>query len=179
MQEISVVTDQDRAHRATELRAMKAAEERDYLAQEEADRRANSDFVQVTPKGWARMQKLMKENLPAARIYAFLAEHIDAVAGAVVVSQEVIAQEIGVHVRTVKRHTAYLEDQGCLVRIKVGIGVYAYCLDPHEIWRSWHKGKETAAFVTRTLVSKRDQPGTVDRRLRMMVSELQPDAVQA
>lgn len=177
MHEMSVTTDRQRSLRMREIIAEKAAEERDHKVQQDQDKRANSDFTQVYPKGWKRLQVLMRENAAAARIYAFLAEHIDAVCGAVVVSQEVMAEALDVHRRTIVRHTAYLEKVGAVVRIQVGIGVYAYCLDPSEVWRSWHKSKDLAAFVTKTLVSKTErQNSLVDRRLRMMVKEINPSA---
>jgi len=87
------------------------------------------------------------------------------------VAQEVIAAELGIHVRTVKRLTKVLEAQSAIVRIRVGTGVYAYALDPEEVWRSWDEKKEHAAFVTRTLVLKRDREnGDVRRKLKLMMT---------
>lgn len=148
------------------------AQDRDQEAADEAARKGNRDFVQVYPKGWARLQQLIRSNPSAARVFAFLAEHIDGTAGAVVVSQEVIAEALGVHVITIKRQTKMLEDQGALVRIRVGTGVYAYALDPNEVWRSWDDKKPHAAFTTRTLVKKADRSnGQVRRKLKVMLGE--------
>ena len=147
-----------------------AAQDREQEVADEAAKRANRDFVQVYPKGWKRLQSLIKTNPSAARVYAFLAEHIDGVAGAVVVSQDVMASELGVHVITIKRQTKLLEDEGALVRIRVGTGVYAYALDPGEIWRSWDGQKESAAFLTKTLVRKSDRSNNqVRRKLKVMM----------
>lgn len=149
-----------------------AAQDRAREAQNEADKRANRDFVQVYSKGWKRLRSLIQDNPSAARVYAFIAEHIDGACGAVVVSQEVLAKEIGVHERTIRRLTQQLEDMGALVRIKVGTGVYAYALDPTEIWKSWDAKKDCAAFVTKTLVLKSDQAnGQVRRKLKLMMGE--------
>ena len=149
-----------------------AAQDRDREAAEEASRRSNRDFVQVYPKGWARLQKLIRTNPSAARVYAFLAEHIDGACGAVVVSQEVLAKELDVHERTVRRLTQSLEKDGAIVRIKVGTGVYAYALDPQEIWRSWDDKKDCAAFTTKTLVLKGDRANAqVRRKLKVMMGE--------
>ena len=167
-----VVTDEDRRVRRVELEAEDKSQEAARMAAEEAARRQNRDFVQVYPKGWKRLQALIKTNPSAARVYAFLAEHVDGTAGAVVVSQEVLAKELGVHVRTVKRLTKALEDAAAVVRIRVGTGVYAYALDPEEVWKSWDDKKEHAAFVTRTLVLKRDREnGEVRRKLRFMMGQ--------
>lgn len=162
-----VATDAQRAARKVEMEA--EDRERDK-AREEAKK--NRGFVQVYPKGWSRLQELIKSNPGAARIYAFLAEHIDATCGAVVVSQDVMAGELGIHVRTIQRHTRFLEEVGAVIRIKVGIGVYAYALDPHEVWRSWDDRKETSAFVTKTLVRTSDQENSeIRRRLNVMIKE--------
>ena len=58
--------------------------------------RENRGFVQVYPQGWQRIRSLMSENPTAAKVYAVLAEHIDPSCGAVVVSQDVLAEMVGV-----------------------------------------------------------------------------------
>lgn len=168
----SVVTDQDRVVRAIELDAEGALQMAAKAAEEDAARRANRDFVQVYPKGWKRLQRLIQTNPSAARVFAFLAQHVDGTVGAVVVSQEIIASELGVHVRTIKRQTKALEDEGAIVRIRVGTGIYAYALDPSEVWRSWDDKKDLAAFHTRTLVKKSDRAnGQVRRKLKLMMGQ--------
>lgn len=153
------------------LREMRARD-RDEEATQERARTGNRDFTQVYPKGWRRLQSLIKHDPPGARIYAFLAEHMDGTCGTVVVSQEVMAGELGIHERTVRRITKRLEDDGAFVRIKIGMGVYAYALDPTEVWRSWNDKKAHAAFTTKTLVRKADREnGTVQRKLKLMVGE--------
>jgi Fe2+ or Zn2+ uptake regulation protein len=147
--------------------AAKAAE----AARTDELRRENRGFVQVYPQGWARLRSLIADNPPAARVYSILAEHIDPSAGAVVVSQAVLAEMTQSSERTVRRHTQYLEERGALVRIRVSGSVYAYCLNPAEVWRAWDSQKDMAAFVTRTLVKKGDQDALVKRRLQMMVRE--------
>lgn len=149
-----------------------AARDRDQESEDEAGKRRNRDFVQVYPKGWRRLQTLIRTNPSAARVYAFLAEHVDGTCGAVVVTQEVIAAELGVHKRTVIRLTQELEKAGAIVRLKVGTGVYAYALDPNEIWKSWDDRKECAAFVTKTLVLKSDRANNqVRRKLKVMMGD--------
>lgn len=133
--------------------------------------RENRGFVQVYPQGWQRIRSLMSENPTAAKVYAVLAEHIDPSCGAVVVSQDVLAEMVGVSERTIRRATAYLEEVLALVRIRVSGSVYAYALDPKEVWRAWDCQKEQAAFLTRTLVKKNGQNALVKRRLQMMLRE--------
>lgn len=152
-------------------RAELAAQDRDDATAEDQAKR-NEGFVQVYEKGWHRLQVLIQANPTAARIYAFFAQHIDSSAGAVVVAQTVLAEQLGISEITVRRQTKWLEDNNAIVRIRVGAGVYAYALDPEEIWRSWDSKKEYAAFNTKTLVSKRDREnGTIKRKLSVMISE--------
>jgi len=165
---VSVATPEERRARMMEL----AARDRDTVMEAEAARRSNKDFVQVYPKGWTRLQALIKSNPAAARVYAYLAQHIDGAVGAVVVSQEVLAAALGVHEITIRRQTKFLEESGALVRIRVGSGVYAYALDPEEVWKAWGDRKDEAAFVTRTLVRKSDRHnGEVRRKLKVMLTE--------
>lgn len=149
--------------------AAKAAHE----AKAEELRRENRNFTQVYALGWKRLRALISENPAAAKIYAVLAEHMDPQAGAVVVAQAVLADMTGSSERTVRRATSYLEQQGALVRIKVGGGVYAYCLSPAEVWKAWDSQKESAAFLTKTLVKKGADASTISRRLKLMVKEHQ------
>lgn len=163
---LQVVTDADRNMRLAEFKAMDA----DAVVASDRARISNRNFTQVYPKGWARLQELIRTDPPAARVYAFLAEHIDGTCGAVVVAQDVMASELGVHERTIRRLTKRLDDAGALVRIKIGMGVYAYALDPTEVWRSWDDKKDHAAFTTKTLVRKVDRENnTVQRKLKVMV----------
>jgi Fe2+ or Zn2+ uptake regulation protein len=133
--------------------------------------RENRNFVQVYPQGWRRLRMLISDNPAAAKVYALLAENIDPSAGAVVVAQAVLAEMTGTSERTVRRATAYLEEQRALVRIKIGGGVYAYALNPSEVWRAWDIGKDSAAFITRTLVKKSGENSTIHRRLQVMIRE--------
>jgi len=164
---MDVVTDADRRVRLAELRAG----DRDQEAAAEAAKR-NEGFVQVYDKGWERIRALIQANPQAARLYAYFAQYIDPACGAVVASQELLAEELGVSRRTIVRHVAYLENVGALVKIKVGGVVWAYALDPTEVWRSWDDKKATAAFITRTLVKRQDRAnGHVKRRLMVMLGQ--------
>lgn len=158
--------------RMMEIRALERQEEAARAAKEEAARTANRDFTQVYPAGWRRLQGLIQSDPAAARIYSFLAEHIDPACGAVVVSQAVMAEMLGLHERTIRRITKRLEEAHALVRIRVACSVYAYALDPAEVWKSWDEKKEFAAFRTKTLVKKSDREnGVVNRKLQVMLSQ--------
>jgi len=146
-------------------------------AKERDDDRMNSGFAQVYPKGWARLRWLLREKPTAAALYTWFAEHVDPNGGALVVSQAVIAERMGLSEITIRRLTGWMEEHHCIARVRVGTGVYAYALDPDEIWKSWDSAKEYAVFRTKTLVSKRDKHNqTVARRIQMMLKEPPPEA---
>ena len=116
-------------------------EVREARKEKDAQRRAelsreNKDFAQVYAKGWRRLQSLIQTNPSAARLYALIAENMDPQGGAVVASQTVLAEMLGVTDRTIRTLTKALEDQRAIVRIRVGAGTYAYALDPDEIWKA-------------------------------------------
>ncbi|WP_296428672.1 helix-turn-helix domain-containing protein [Yoonia sp.] len=143
-----------------------------YAAAVDDEDRKNRNFVQVYPKGWQRIRWLMQEKPNAARLYSWIAEHMDPDGGALVVSQVVMAEALDVSEITIRRLTKWLEDRNVMVRVRVGTGVYAYALDPNEVWRAWDTSKEFAVFNTKTLVKKntRDNRG-VERRIRIMMKE--------
>ena len=83
----------------TEVR--EGSKERDAQRRAELSRE-NKDFVQVYPKGWKRLQSLIQTNPSAARLYALIAENMDPKGGAVVASQTVLAEMLGVTDRTIR-----------------------------------------------------------------------------
>lgn len=117
----------------------------------DAPKRQNRDFRQLYPKGIARIRQLIGENKNAAFIYLYLAEHLDENIGALVVGQKTLCEELGISRTTLWRHCKYLEEQGALVRIPIEGSVYAYALDPTEIWANTNSAKERALFRTKTL----------------------------
>lgn len=156
-----------------EAKARAADEEARAKARKEQERTSNVNFVQVYPKGWERIRALIAKNKSAAILYAYLAEHIDPAAGAVVASQDLLSEETGISRTTIWRASKYLEEVGALIRLKVSGQVYAYCLDPSEVWKAWDTAKKTAAFNTKTIVKKADQEGSVKRRIQVLMKEQQ------
>lgn len=140
----------------------------DDRASEEEKRRGDSDFIKVYPRGWDKLQELIEEYPQAAKMYAFLAKHIDAGVGAVVASQTLLAERLNVSERTVRRLGIYLEEHHALVRIKIQGNLCAYALNPEEVWKSWKDHKDYAAFNTRTLARNKDNTD-VNRRLNVML----------
>lgn len=170
MSQISVVTPEQRLARFLGL-----LEERQTEEEQSEKAKKNKNFVQFYPNGFERIKSLIEAKQPTAlKLYMFLAEHMEPGTGAVVASQQLLADELEVSVRTIKTVSKYLEDIGAIIRIRLGAGtVYAYCLDPSEVWRSWDTTKKYAAFNTRTLAHRKDN-GDVKRRLMVMLKGQEP-----
>src|SRR3954465_88258 len=87
-------------------------------------------FAKVYDKGWDTLA-VMAGNAMAIRVYAFIAKHCDHL-NALVCPVEVMAEELGVSERTVRRATKFLEDNKHLVVVKVGTA-NAYVLDATDL----------------------------------------------
>ncbi len=162
--DLSISTSEERLQRFMQLVREKLDED-----QKARETKKNKDFIQVYEKGFQRISSLINKNPSAAKLYVFLAGHIEPGTGAVVASQELLAEELGVSTRTIRRLSKALEEEGAMIRIRLGAGsIYAYCLDPDEVWKSWNTSKKYAAFTTKTLARKEDN-GDVKRRLMVML----------
>lgn len=149
------------------------------IAREEQEReeaRQNKNFIQVYTRGWDALRKIIDIDPGAAKLFALLAEHIDASCGAVICTQEFLAKHLDCSVRTVQRRCVALEDADALTRIQVQGRVYAYALNPRLVWRGYHTSKPYAAFNTKMLI---DKNGEVIRRLKVLALKQNPkDGVQ-
>lgn len=136
-------------------------------------------FIQVYSSGFKRIAELFSKYPLAGILYLFLAEHIEPGTGAVVASQELLAEEMEVTTRTIRTATKWLEDNGALLRIRLGAGsIYAYCLDPNEVWKSWDTSKKYAAFNTKTLARQKDN-GDIKRLLQVMLKGKKPSDLES
>lgn len=168
---IIVSTPQDRLNRLNELEEERRREE---MESEEAKK--NKNFAQVYSDGWTKIREFVKDKQTnAVTLYAFLAEHMDPNTGAVVASQALLAEKIGVSVATIKNVCIYLEKKNALIRINLGKGtVQAYCLNPEMVWKSFDNKKQFAAFNTKTLARTADN-GDVIRKLKLMIHSDKPE----
>ena len=175
MNQINVVTAEQRLARFIEL-----AEERQREEEQSQKNKKNKNFIQLYSSGFERIRSLIEANQPTAlKLYLFLAEHIEPGTGAVVASQQLLADELKVSRRTIKTVSKYLEEIGAIVRIRLGAGtVYAYCLDPNEIWKSWNTSKKYAAFKTKTLARQKDN-GDIKRRLMVMLKGEEEETIES
>ena len=129
-------------------------------------RRENAAFTQVYSQGWNRLRELMKKDAQAATLYAFLAEQMGP-DGTISASRATLAAALEIGERTVSRHVKSLEDLGAIIVLKNGT-TNVYCLNPAEVWKSFDNAKPYAAFNTRTLVSKAENPW-VKKRLAVLL----------
>lgn len=148
------------------LNEIKREELEELKKQEEA--RKNKGFTQVYPKGWKRIIELSKGNSGATGLYAFFAEHIDPSCGAVVCDQQFLADQFNVTTRTIRNWLTYLEKANAIIKIPVSGRVYAYALDPHEVWKGYNTSKDYAAFKSKTLVNKDE---SIQRRIMSMFKD--------
>lgn len=127
--------------------------------------RKNRNFTQVYPKGWEKIIHLAKDNAGASGLYAFFAQHIDPSCGAVICDQQFLADQFNVSTRTIRTWLNYLESENAIIKIPVSGRIYAYALDPYEVWKGYDTSKEYAAFLTKTLVNKNEN---IQRRIISM-----------
>lgn len=93
--------------------------------------------------------------------------------GTLCASRTTIAEALGIGERTVSRHVKTLEKSGAIVVLKVGTA-NVYCLNPAEVWKSFDNAKPYAAFRTKTLVGKTENP-FVKRRLATLLNGRTPE----
>lgn len=169
--ERTVSTPEERLKRFMELVTNRLDEDK-----QNQDRKKNKNFIQMYPKGFDRAIAIIEEYPLAAKLYMFLAKHIEPGTGAVVASQNLLASELNVSVRSIQRATKWLDENNIVLKIKLGAGsVYAYCLDPDEVWKSWNTNKKYAAFNTKTLAYEKDN-GDIKRRLMIMIENKKIDS---
>lgn len=141
-------------------------------AKKQQGRRENKQFTQVYPAGWQRLQRLLKTNPELAKMYAFFAEHMGP-DGTIAASRQTLAEALEVSEKTISRQTKALESQGAIVILKMG-NANVYCLNDAEVWKSFDNAKPYAAFRTRTLVGKSENP-YVKRRLATLLNGKVPE----
>lgn len=140
-------------------------------------------FTQVTPQGLQRICELSSKNHTAARLFVFLASHIDADQGALSVRQKHLGKILNVSVRTISRAVAYLVEQGALVTTSPN-GDYGdsggrellYSLNPHEIWVSYEWNKPYSSYFSCADVPRASDPDGVRVRRVKVIAPTSPDA---
>lgn len=118
-----------------------------------------TNAISLSPQAINRIYQLFNEypSTLAGNIYLFFLHHLDN-DNRVVVSQDLLAEEMGVTTRTIRTVTKWMEDNGAIERYKIAGSVYAYCLDPLEVSNNSQEQKTYVPFATKTLASVKSNP---------------------
>lgn len=123
-------------------------------------------FTKMYPKGLHTLVDLAGSK-STLRVYLFIVEHCG-IENALVASQEMIAQELGVAARTVMRATQSLEKQGHIVVDRIA-NANVYILNDGEFWKTYEDHKRFSSFRAQTLVPKGKR--NLKKRLTHMLGE--------
>lgn len=126
--------------------------------------RSGPRFTKVYPKGWEALASLI-DNRAAAKLYMFLATNCGH-DNAVVCTYELLAEELELSERTIRRAVRHLEEHRHLVVAKIS-AVNAYILNPEEVWKTYEEHKRFCGFSARALVSK-----TENRNLKKRLTHI-------
>jgi len=126
--------------------------------------RENRNFTQIYDRGWQKLNVLLQHAPSIARFWVFLVEQMDT-SGVVVATQRTLAGAMGVRsTKTIQRWSEALEKQRSLVRVPLTGGIYAYALNPEEVWKAYDKDKEYAVFNTKSMANTKSHAGPQVRR---------------
>lgn len=125
------------------------------IAPPEADPRP---FVKVYQSGFDRLERLVghPSGPIVVRMWTFLVRYAGR-ENALVASNEVIADCLGVGVRTVKRGIAALKETGAIEVYKLATA-NCYVLSPEEVYRDREETKQFTSFRVRALVGFKKNP---------------------
>jgi hypothetical protein len=124
-------------------------------------------FTKLYERGWDRIGQLvtLKGGPTVAKLWVFLARncgHDNALSCTV----DLLAEELEVSEKSIRRAAKYLEEHGALVIAKLGTA-NVYILNDGEIWKTYEDHKRFCGFRAKTLVSEKANPG-LKRRLTHM-----------
>lgn len=137
---------------------------------EDRPERSGPRFTKVYPKGWEALAALI-DNRAAAKLYMFLANNCGH-DNAVVCTYDLLAEELELSERTIRRAVRHLEEGDHIVVAKIGTA-NAYILNPEEVWKTYEEHKRFCGFSARALASKTEN-GNLKKRLTHIV-ERQPE----
>lgn len=139
-------------------------------ASEEARKEARGPrFTKVYDKGVRAISGLL-DNPAAAKLYLFLVNNCGH-DNAVVCTYGVLADELELSERTIRRAVRLLEDRHHIALAKIGTA-NAYILNPQEVWKTYEDHKKFCGFSARALVSKTEN-GNLKKRLTHLEQALE------
>jgi hypothetical protein len=115
----------------------------------------NDNFIQFYMDNIDLVTEMVGENPTAAKIFLWLTKHMDK-RGALVVSQQALADALGLHRNTVGNCTSYLKEKKALAVFKSG-STNVYAVNAQIAWKSDVPSKEYAWFDAKVYISKAEQ----------------------
>lgn len=150
----------DREARLEQIEKEEAAEER---------AKKNQDFVQFTKSGLNALAKL--KSAFAVQVFLWLTKEMGN-DNALIVSQDTIAEALGVSRQTTNKAISDLEAAQILLVIKAGTSI-VYHLNSNFVWQSWATNKKYAKFSAQIIISEKEYQLSLERRLVKRVSKKQ------
>jgi hypothetical protein len=127
-------------------------------------------FTKVYDRGFTRLKELisLRGGAATARVWVFLTEHCGH-DNALCCTIDLIAEELDLHQRTIRRAIKYLAESNAIVVAKVGTA-NVYILNCDEVWKTYEERKRFCGFRTRTLLGFKENAG-LRKRLTHMLGE--------
>jgi hypothetical protein len=115
----------------------------------------NDKFVQLYVDKLDLIIEMTGENPTAVKIFVWLLQHMDR-RNALVISQEALAEAMGMHRTTIFRSTNYLKEKKALDVVKSG-NTNIYAVNAQIAWKADAHGKRYALFDAAVYISDSEQ----------------------
>lgn len=115
----------------------------------------NDNFIQFYMDNIDLVTNMIGENPTAAKIFLWITKRMDN-RGALVVSQQALAEALGLHRNTVGNCTAYLKEKKALAVFKSG-STNIYAVNAQIAWKNDVPSKQYALFDAKVYISRDEQ----------------------
>lgn len=115
----------------------------------------NDKFVQLYVDKLDLIIEMTGENPTAVKVFVWLLQHMDK-RNALVVSQEALAEAMGLHRTTIFRCTSYLREKKAVDIVKSG-STNIYAVNAQIAWKADANGKKYALFDAAVYISDAEQ----------------------
>ncbi|XWW46653.1 replication/maintenance protein RepL [Fibrella sp. USSR17] len=115
----------------------------------------NDKFVQLYVDKLDLIIQMTGENPTAVKVFVWLLQHMDK-RNALVVSQEALAEAMGLHRTTIFRCTSYLKEKKAVDIVKSG-NTNIYAVNAQIAWKADASGKKYALFDAAVYIADSEQ----------------------
>lgn len=115
----------------------------------------NDNFIQIYIDHIPVLSRMIQENAMAARIFMWLVQHMDK-KNALVISQQTLAEQMGIHRNSVSSAIKYLREIKALDIINTG-NSKVFAINAQIVWQSGADNKKYAWFDAKVFVSESEQ----------------------